>query len=154
MIDDLNMLTMHAVFDRSERRSAQLKVQLRPSLKKVLQVIAKREFTEFEEYIEEVLKDHVEEWEQARQDGTDLRIKKLREARERLRRSGFHDPAAEPRYKVNERVFHKKYGCGRVSEVSGNCLTIDFEKGDRMRIMDSFVTLAEASVVSIAPAAR
>ena len=38
-----------------------------------------------------------------------------------------------------ERVFHQKFGYGRVADVDGNKLTIDFEKAGRKRVVDSFV---------------
>ena len=40
------------------------------------------------------------------------------------------------------RVFHQKFGYGEIVEIEGNKLEIDFEKGERKRVMDSFVTLA------------
>jgi DNA helicase II / ATP-dependent DNA helicase PcrA len=38
-----------------------------------------------------------------------------------------------------ERVFHQKFGYGRVTRVDGNKLTIDFEKTGEKRVLDSFV---------------
>jgi DNA helicase-2/ATP-dependent DNA helicase PcrA len=38
-----------------------------------------------------------------------------------------------------ERVFHQKFGYGRIADVDGNKLTIDFEKAGRKRVVDSFV---------------
>jgi DNA helicase-2/ATP-dependent DNA helicase PcrA len=43
------------------------------------------------------------------------------------------------RFSAGERVFHQKFGYGRVAAVDGNKLTIDFEKADRKRVLDSFV---------------
>ena len=37
------------------------------------------------------------------------------------------------------RVFHQKFGYGRVTHVEGNKLTIDFEKAGEKRVIDSFV---------------
>jgi DNA helicase-2/ATP-dependent DNA helicase PcrA len=40
---------------------------------------------------------------------------------------------------AGERVFHEKFGYGRVAEVDGNKLTVDFDKAGRKRVVDSFV---------------
>jgi DNA helicase-2/ATP-dependent DNA helicase PcrA len=42
-------------------------------------------------------------------------------------------------YEPGERIFHQKFGYGRVAEVDGNKLTIDFDKAGRKRVVDSFV---------------
>ncbi|MBA4132508.1 MAG: ATP-dependent DNA helicase [Hyphomicrobium sp.] len=42
-------------------------------------------------------------------------------------------------YKVGDRVFHSKFGEGRVAEVDGNKLTIEFKTAGRKRVVDSFV---------------
>ena len=42
---------------------------------------------------------------------------------------------------VGQRVFHQKFGYGRVAEIEGNKLEIDFEAAGRKRVMDSFVTV-------------
>jgi DNA helicase-2/ATP-dependent DNA helicase PcrA len=42
-------------------------------------------------------------------------------------------------YAAGERVFHEKFGYGRIAEVDGNKLTIDFDKAGRKRVVDSFV---------------
>lgn len=42
-------------------------------------------------------------------------------------------------YAVGERVFHQKFGYGRVSSVDGNKLTVDFEHSGSKRVLDSFV---------------
>jgi DNA helicase II / ATP-dependent DNA helicase PcrA len=41
-----------------------------------------------------------------------------------------------------QRVFHQKYGYGRVTEVEGNKLTVDFEKAGEKRVLESFVERA------------
>ncbi|MEJ8574300.1 ATP-dependent helicase [Microbaculum marinum] len=46
---------------------------------------------------------------------------------------------AESGYAVGERVFHQKFGYGRVSAVDGNKLTIAFEHSGSKRVLDSFV---------------
>ena len=40
------------------------------------------------------------------------------------------------------RVFHQKFGYGRVTHVDGNKLTIDFDKAGEKRVLDSFVEVA------------
>jgi DNA helicase-2/ATP-dependent DNA helicase PcrA len=42
-------------------------------------------------------------------------------------------------YTAGERVFHQKFGYGRIAAVDGNKLTIDFEKAGQKRVLDSFV---------------
>ncbi len=41
-----------------------------------------------------------------------------------------------------DRVRHQKFGLGTVTMVDGNKLTIDFDSGDRKRVIESFVTRA------------
>ncbi len=40
---------------------------------------------------------------------------------------------------IGERVFHQKFGYGRIAAIDGNKLTIDFDKAGRKRVVDSFV---------------
>ncbi|HEX3485242.1 MAG TPA: 3'-5' exonuclease, partial [Micropepsaceae bacterium] len=42
-------------------------------------------------------------------------------------------------YAVGERVFHQKFGYGRVVAVEGNKLLVDFDKAGSKRVMDGFV---------------
>ena len=42
-------------------------------------------------------------------------------------------------YGVGERVFHQKFGYGRISAVEGNKLTIEFEKAGQKKVLDNFV---------------
>jgi len=42
-------------------------------------------------------------------------------------------------YKPGDRVFHRKFGEGRIAEVDGNKLTIEFKTAGRKRVVDSFV---------------
>jgi DNA helicase-2/ATP-dependent DNA helicase PcrA len=42
-------------------------------------------------------------------------------------------------YEGGERVFHQKFGYGRVTRVEGNKLTIAFDKAGEKRVIDSFV---------------
>jgi DNA helicase-2/ATP-dependent DNA helicase PcrA len=48
------------------------------------------------------------------------------------------DPAAS-RFSRGERVFHQKFGYGRITMIDGNKLTVDFEKAGEKRVVDSFV---------------
>jgi DNA helicase-2/ATP-dependent DNA helicase PcrA len=43
---------------------------------------------------------------------------------------------------VGVRVFHQKFGYGRVAQVDGNKLTVDFDKAGRKKVVDSFVERA------------
>ena len=43
---------------------------------------------------------------------------------------------------LGQRVFHAKFGYGKVAEIEGNKLEIDFEHTGRKRVLDSFVDLA------------
>ena len=40
---------------------------------------------------------------------------------------------------IGERVFHQKFGYGRIAHVDGNKLTVDFDKAGRKKVVDSFV---------------
>ena len=51
------------------------------------------------------------------------------------------DPGA-PQYAKGDRVFHQKFGYGRVSFVEGNKLTVDFDKAGEKRVIDQFVSRA------------
>jgi DNA helicase-2/ATP-dependent DNA helicase PcrA len=42
-------------------------------------------------------------------------------------------------FAIGERVFHQKFGYGRVTETDGNKLTVEFEKAGTKRVVDSFV---------------
>jgi DNA helicase II / ATP-dependent DNA helicase PcrA len=56
-------------------------------------------------------------------------------------RSGASDAA----YGVGDRIFHQKFGYGRVRHVEGNKLTVDFDKAGEKRVIDSFVVPASAA---------
>jgi DNA helicase-2/ATP-dependent DNA helicase PcrA len=47
--------------------------------------------------------------------------------------------SATSAYEGGERVFHQKFGYGRVTRVEGNKLTIAFDKAGEKRVIDSFV---------------
>jgi DNA helicase II / ATP-dependent DNA helicase PcrA len=51
------------------------------------------------------------------------------------------DPSSSV-YNNGDRVFHQKFGYGRVSSVEGNKLTVDFDKAGSKRVIDNFVTRA------------
>ena len=43
------------------------------------------------------------------------------------------------RFAVGTRVFHQKFGYGRVVAADGNKLTVDFEHSGEKRVVDSFL---------------
>ena len=43
---------------------------------------------------------------------------------------------------IGERVFHQKFGYGRVRYVEGNKLTVEFDKAGEKRVIDQFVSRA------------
>jgi DNA helicase-2/ATP-dependent DNA helicase PcrA len=47
--------------------------------------------------------------------------------------------SAAATFSVGERVFHIKFGYGRITEADGNKLTVDFEKAGEKKVLDSFV---------------
>ena len=51
------------------------------------------------------------------------------------------DPNAS-QYARDDRVFHQKFGYGRVRYVEGNKLTVDFDKAGEKRVIDQFVSRA------------
>ena len=51
------------------------------------------------------------------------------------------DPGAS-HYARGDRVFHQKFGYGRVSFVEGNKLTVEFDKAGEKRVIDQFVARA------------
>ncbi len=51
------------------------------------------------------------------------------------------DPASAA-FAKGERVFHQKFGYGRIAAVEGNKLLVDFDKAGSKRIIDTFVTRA------------
>ncbi|MHA1524363.1 MAG: ATP-dependent helicase, partial [Alphaproteobacteria bacterium] len=42
-------------------------------------------------------------------------------------------------FALGTRIFHQKFGYGRIDMVDGNKLTVEFEKAGRKRVLDSFV---------------
>ncbi len=51
------------------------------------------------------------------------------------------DPSAS-QYARDDRVFHQKFGYGRVRQVEGNKLTVEFDKAGEKRVIDQFVSRA------------
>ena len=52
---------------------------------------------------------------------------------------------AEPvGFTVGERVFHQKFGYGRVTSIDRNKLAIAFDKAGDKKVLDSFVVAADA----------
>jgi DNA helicase-2/ATP-dependent DNA helicase PcrA len=56
----------------------------------------------------------------------------------------FHDTRAEPdqSFTVGERVFHQKFGYGKILHIDNNKLEVAFEKSSTKKVMDSFVEKA------------
>jgi DNA helicase II / ATP-dependent DNA helicase PcrA len=50
--------------------------------------------------------------------------------------------AAETNFARGTRIFHEKFGYGRITAIDGNKLTIDFDKAGEKRVLDSFVIAA------------
>ena len=46
------------------------------------------------------------------------------------------------KFAIGVRVFHDKFGYGRVRAVEGNKLTVDFEMSGEKKVIDSFVKAA------------
>jgi DNA helicase-2/ATP-dependent DNA helicase PcrA len=46
------------------------------------------------------------------------------------------------KYKAGERVFHQKFGYGRITSVDGNKLEVEFDKAGTKRVIDGFVQRA------------
>ncbi|HEV2649848.1 MAG TPA: UvrD-helicase domain-containing protein [Rhizomicrobium sp.] len=51
------------------------------------------------------------------------------------------DPTASD-YAAGERIFHQKFGYGRIAFVEGNKLTVDFDKAGEKKVIDTFVQRA------------
>jgi DNA helicase-2/ATP-dependent DNA helicase PcrA len=51
------------------------------------------------------------------------------------------DPEASE-YRLGDRIFHQKFGYGRVMTVEGNKLTVDFDKAGEKKVIDNFVSRA------------
>jgi DNA helicase-2/ATP-dependent DNA helicase PcrA len=51
------------------------------------------------------------------------------------------DPTASD-YETGDRIFHQKFGYGRITFVEGNKLTVDFDKAGEKKVIDTFVQRA------------
>ena len=49
------------------------------------------------------------------------------------------DAYATQKFKIGERIFHQKFGYGKIQTVDGNKLNVDFEKAGHKKVLDSFV---------------
>ena len=49
------------------------------------------------------------------------------------------ESSAASNYKRGDRVFHVKFGYGKVAAVEGNKLTVEFEQAGEKKVIDSFV---------------
>lgn len=52
------------------------------------------------------------------------------------------DAHTTQKYKTGERIFHQKFGYGKILTVDGNKLNVDFEKAGHKKVLDSFVDRA------------
>ena len=52
------------------------------------------------------------------------------------------ESSAASEYKRGDRVFHQKFGYGKVTGIEGNKLTVAFDKAGEKRVIDSFVERA------------
>ena len=57
----------------------------------------------------------------------------------------FKSGAADSHYNRGDRIFHQKFGYGKIRAVEGNKLTVDFDKAGEKRVIDSFVIPADAA---------
>jgi len=55
------------------------------------------------------------------------------------------DVEAVPAYEIGERVFHQKFGYGRVEDAEGDKLTVAFEKAGVKRVVARFLTAADGA---------
>ena len=49
------------------------------------------------------------------------------------------DPAAASGLKLGQRIFHEKFGYGRITDIEGAKLTVNFEKAGVKKVVESFV---------------
>ncbi len=52
---------------------------------------------------------------------------------------------ADSHFRTGDRIFHQKFGYGKVRAVEGNKLTVGFDKAGEKRVIDSFVVPADAA---------
>ena len=46
-------------------------------------------------------------------------------------------------FDLGDRVFHQKFGYGKISFINGNKLDVEFEKAGNKKVIDSFVVAAD-----------
>jgi len=75
-----------------------------------------------------------------------LGVTSVGRSRTRWRDETFDDRRAiegdKPDLSVGQRVFHQKFGYGRIVAVDGNKLDIEFEKAGAKKVLDSFIEAA------------
>jgi DNA helicase-2/ATP-dependent DNA helicase PcrA len=52
---------------------------------------------------------------------------------------------ADSHFRTGDRIFHQKFGYGKIRAVEGNKLTVGFDKAGEKRVIDSFVVPADAA---------
>lgn len=58
---------------------------------------------------------------------------------------------SDRKYKIGDHVSHTKFGYGRVNQVEGNRVTVDFDTGVQKKIIDSFLSIAAFGCSSFRP---
>jgi len=53
------------------------------------------------------------------------------------------DASASSVFVIGDRVFHQKFGYGRIQEIEGDKLRIEFEKAGNKKVVSKFIVLAE-----------
>ena len=53
-----------------------------------------------------------------------------------------HTSKIDSNFQIGVRVFHQKFGYGKVLSASGNKLEVEFEKSGTKKVIDSFVSPA------------
>ena len=53
------------------------------------------------------------------------------------------DATANSVFVIGDRVFHQKFGYGKIQEIEGDKLKIEFEKAGNKKVVSKFIVLAE-----------
>ena len=53
------------------------------------------------------------------------------------------DATASSVFVIGDRVFHQKFGYGKIQEIEGDKLQIKFEKAGNKKVVSKFIVLAE-----------
>jgi DNA helicase-2/ATP-dependent DNA helicase PcrA len=61
------------------------------------------------------------------------------------------DAKAVSRFEAGDRVFHQKFGYGRITAIEGDKLTIDFDKAGEKRVVAAYVTEAAGAAAEDVP---